>query len=191
MDKKRLEELCNRAIDGCLSPEDEQELATHLKENPGLMGELEDLGRIRSELQTHLPAEVEPPYPDFFNAHLERLIREDEMVDAPAASPVKQARSVWLGWLLPAAGAAILAFFAGTQLRGPEKPMAGAVATALPVVYSPITSVRPEAILDEDTGGTVIILEGLAAIPDNVDLAKAPWDDEGGARLASATSNTL
>ena len=60
MDKKRLEELCNRAIDGSLSPEDEQELATHLKENPGLMSELEDLGRIRSELQTHLPAEVEP-----------------------------------------------------------------------------------------------------------------------------------
>lgn len=171
MDNKRLEELYTRALDGCLTPEDERDFAVHLKEHPELLQEMEAFGEIRSRLKSHVPAEVEPPYPEFFNSHLERMIREAEHASAQEA-PSRSARSSWLGWLLPAGAAAVLAFFAGMQLGGPEAVGPGPVAATTPVVYSPLTSVRPEAIVDRVTGGTVIILEGLEAIPDSVDLVR-------------------
>ena len=188
MDKKRLEELYYRALDGGLSEENERELADHLQAHPECLEDLEGFGEIRKDLQAHFPATEEPPYPEFFNSHLERMIREDERGADPA--PVtRRTHATWLGWLLPAAGAVALAFFAGMQLADPGEPAGAQMSTSLPVVYSPITSVRPEAVLDQETGNTVILLEGLAAIPDSVNLAQASWDRDGQGKLAAAGDN--
>ena len=83
MNDDRKEELLTRWMDDALSAEELRELEPVLAENPDLNEERVDYRKLRDELKAAIPAEVEPPYPDFFNAHLERLVREasgDEQV---------------------------------------------------------------------------------------------------------------
>lgn len=171
MNEQRREELLTRWMDGVLTDVEQEELAPYLSKHPEMDAEREGFLRLRREIQTAIPASEEPPYPDFFNTHLERLIAEERgaVVEEP-----KPANGLWRMlslWLAPAAAAVVLAFLAGMQLGnsrdGGELMVAGPVA---PAVYSPIATVQAEAMQDESFGGTVIVLEGLEAIPNSVDL---------------------
>ena len=74
-------------MDGTLSAEEHGELEPFLQKHPELEGEREEYLRLREELRSVLPAEVEPPYPEFFNTHLMRQIREGEREEAVAEKP--------------------------------------------------------------------------------------------------------
>jgi anti-sigma factor RsiW len=180
MNNKRLEELTTRAMDECLSGEDEREYALYLKTHPEAVAEVAAYKRIRTALRAEIPASQEPPYPDFFNSHLERMVRESE--EKSGQAPAK--KSWWASygtWLVPASAAAILAFFAGMQIAPPIPSTVVATDVALPAVYSPIASVHAEAVQDAGLGGALIILDGLDDLPDSVDLMQAaggPIEDD-------------
>jgi anti-sigma factor RsiW len=180
MNNKRLEELTTRAMDECLSGEEEREYALYLKAHPEAVAEVEAFKRIRAALRAEIPASQEPPYPEFFNSHLERMVRESEQVAERA--PAK--KSWWASygtWLIPASAAAILAFFAGMQIAPPDAPKRDAATAGLPAVYSPIASVHAEAVRDLGLGSALIILDGLDDLPDSVDLmqtAGGPIEDD-------------
>ena len=181
MNKERLEELHTRALDGCLTPEDEKEYAAYLKEHPDELSELESYKQLRADLRSQIPSEQEPPYPDFFNSHLKKLIEESEQV-APPAETQKSWFETFGTWLIPAAAAAVLAFFAGMQINqeivAPAAVASNNTDTILPAVYSPIASVSAQAIRDQGLGGAVIILEGLEALPDSLELTQSSGGDE-------------
>lgn len=143
-------------------------------EHPEYLEERERNRAWRSTMQSVIPAEVEMPSAEFFNA---RIMRE---IATPAAThpanvvsmaPAAGKRRVWL---MPAAAAAgmVLAFLAGsriapksvqttiTEVRGNE-----------PVIYTPEAGVKAASFADAK--GTLIVLDGVQAISDTRELMEA------------------
>ncbi|HVJ45573.1 MAG TPA: hypothetical protein VM511_04240, partial [Luteolibacter sp.] len=67
---------------------------------PDQLAAREEVRAWRKNISTVIPAEVEPPYPDFFNSRIEKSIRELSAKEAPPA-PVRESGSFWR-WLFPA-----------------------------------------------------------------------------------------
>lgn len=187
MDQNRKEELLSLWMDDALDEEARQELDSHLAKNPGLEREREEYLRLRDELRAVLPAHVEPPYPDFFNTHLERLIREEEAAEVAQVGRANT-KGLWPRmrlWLAPgmaAAVAVVVAFLAGMRVGAPAGgELVVRSASMVPAVYSPISTVNVRAWEDQEVGVTVIVLDGLEEIPSSVDLLQTTVGVEGGA----------
>lgn len=129
--------------------------------------------RWRALITTAIPAAEEPPYPDFFNSRVAHAIRDQTTQPAVVAPP----RSRWRSALMPLAACAgmALAFWLGTQTRTAvtEVVVEGAP-RAIPVepfVYTPEIGVQAERFASANASATVIVLNGVAAIPDTLDFS--------------------
>lgn len=146
--------------------------------------------QMKSLLRGALPATEEPPYAEFFNARIAREIERE----AAAASPVTPVTptvgspgKLWR-WFLPATAVAgmALCFWAGTRVA-PEpamvhNPPPPAVPAPLPVLYTPEKGVKADYFASEPADAMVIVLDGVAAIPDSFEppeTASAPDKDPG------------
>ena len=99
MNQNRKEELLTRWIDDALSDAEQGELEALLAEHPDLGRERDDYLRLRDEMQSAMPSSVEPPYPDFFNAHLERLVKNatrEKSLPARGSSSLRRLFGWWL-----------------------------------------------------------------------------------------------
>ena len=138
----------------------------------------EEVRRWRSMMAAAVPAAVEPPYPEFFNARVERAIREPQ-----AAKPQVEHDLRWGPWwrhlLMPLAACVGMAFtfWLGTRINPqPAEAMAAApprVVPAEPVVYTPETGVEAERFSSTPASATVIVLRGVDAIPDDTDFSES------------------
>jgi anti-sigma factor RsiW len=131
--------------------------------------------RWRELIASAIPAGEEPPYPDFFNARVARAIR----MQAPQSAALAQHRSGWKSLLMPLAACAgmVLAFWLGTQTKPatPEVVVVEGAPRAIPVepfVYTPEIGVQAERFTSSNASATVIVLNGVAAIPDTLDFSK-------------------
>lgn len=135
-----------------------------------------------------IPAEQEPPYADLFNARIARAVREP----AEPANVVPMRRFSWQSILMPLAACAgmVLTFWIGTQTRSgpPEIDVTGApkAIPVEPILYTPERGVVAEWISSNDAAATVIVLNGVAAIPDEMDFTKTV--DSGTTREIDATA---
>ena len=139
---------------------------------PEQLAARDEIRRWRGVISEAMPASVEPPYPDFFNNRVLQAIREQ----APAVEPLRVKRASWTAWFLPVAACAgmLLAFWAGTKTRStPEYNVAGAPKAIIvePAVYTPERGVKAEWFASQDASATVIVLNGVAAIPDTMDFS--------------------
>ncbi len=139
----------------------------------------EEARRWRNTIRSVVPASEEPPFPDFFNSRIAKAIREAEPRPALPAARTPW----WRGWLLPSSAFAgmALAFWLGTLTDG-------ARTGGMPAVYTPQTGVDAEWFASAPADATVIVLQGVDAIPDSLDLgetaALAPWSHEGPATVS-------
>ncbi|MGJ8655120.1 MAG: hypothetical protein ACSHX6_01615 [Akkermansiaceae bacterium] len=128
---------------------------------------------LNDEMMALLPASVEPPYPEFFNAKLQQAIEDDSWsVDAVEHEPARATGSLWQKlrlMLAPAAIAALVAFYAGMQMRSVEPVEAPELAVEESSVYVPHRGIV--AAVSESSGATEIVLDGLAPISDELDIA--------------------
>lgn len=150
-----------------------------IKNDPALFARREAARAWRAAVANTIPAALEPPYPDFFNSRIEKAIRElSPQPRPPAKAPF------WRAWWLPATAVAgiILAFWAGTLTGGRETrvvtiakpvPVAAAPVAAAPVLYTPEHGVDAELFTSADAEATVIVLEGVEAIPDALDFSES------------------
>lgn len=166
MNDDRKEELLTRWMGDALSAEELRELEPLLAKNPELNEERVDYRKLRDELKAAIPAEVEPPYPDFFNSHLERLVREasrDEQVSEGASRGFSR---IWLWWMAPAATAVVVgAFLLGMQsVQPPDSP--GLADASSSEIYSPLATVETKIIRDAELDATLIVVEGLDDLDD-------------------------
>ncbi len=130
----------------------------------------------RAMISAAVPAVVEPPYPDFFNSRVMQGIRDS----APKAVPKRP--SVFRHWLMPLAACAgmVLAFWIGKESHGPAAPVynvAGAP-RAIPVdplLYTPEKGVKAEWFASDHASAAVIVLNGVAAIPDSTDFSQTVY----------------
>lgn len=133
-----------------------------------------EVRRWRELIGTALAAEQEPPYPDFFNRRVVRAIRES----TPEPAVVSKRRFSWQTLRLPLAACAgmVLAFWLGvkTQSGPPEVDVAGVPREIAvePFVYTPESGVEAERFGSLDAAATVIVLSGVAAIPDATDFSE-------------------
>lgn len=145
--------------------------------------------RWRELIGAALPAAQEPPYPEFFNLRVARAIREA----APEPAVVAKRRLSWPALIMPLAACAgmVFAFWLGVKSSAvaPEVVVAGAP-RAIPVepfVYIPESGVRAEYIASSKASATVIVLNGVAAIPDSTDFSTTTSQLEA-AREGAATA---
>lgn len=131
--------------------------------------------RMKGLMQAHLPAVEEPPYAEFFNARVAREILRGDTPAAPVAPTVTAPGKSWR-WFLPATAVAgmALCFWAGTRMvpasgvvENPPTPPALAPA---PVLYTPEKGVKAAYFASEPADAMVIVLDGVAAIPDSFEV---------------------
>ncbi len=146
-------------------------------DKPDRLAAREELRSYRSIMAQNLPASIEPPYPDFFLTRVNQGIRDIQVVEEKAAAPMgAPARSFWNSWLMPAAALAgmVFAFSIGKQSREPAANLT-AVPSQAPAIYTPEEGVDAEWFSSVNAGATVIVLEGVSAIPDSTDFSETVY----------------
>jgi hypothetical protein len=122
-----------------------------------------------------IPASEEPPYSDFFNGRIRRAITETAQVETAArVRKVSWWRTVWM----PTAAVAgmALTFWLGTRVVTPPQASSPVVVTPPPVpaispaLYTPDVEVKADYFSSAKARATVIVLDGVAAIPDDLDF---------------------
>lgn len=139
---------------------------------PAQLAAREEIRRWRATMAAAVPASVEPPYPEFFNSRVLHAIRRQKPVPAVA---VKNPFS-WKSWFIPMAACAgmMMAFWVGKQSRtAPEYDVSNAprAIPVEPVVYTPENGVKAEWFSSTEASATVIVLNGVPAIPDATDFS--------------------
>jgi len=129
----------------------------------------------RATMAAAIPPSEEPPYPDFFNSRVLQAIREQ----TPVAVPQVKSFS-WKSWCMPVAACVgmALTFWVGTKTKAtPEYDVAGApkAIPVEPVVYTPENGVNAEWFASQEASATVIVLKGVAAIPDATDFSETVY----------------
>lgn len=151
-------------------------------EHPEQLAAREEIRRWRATISAVIPASEEPPYPDFFNSKVLQAIREQTPKPAvPVNKPV-----FWKTWLMPMAACAgmALTFWVGTKTHStPEYDVAGApkAIPVEPVIYTPENGVNAELFASKEASATVVVLNGVTAIPDATDFSATvyvPMDRE-------------
>ncbi len=141
--------------------------------HPEHLAERERVRQWRAMISAAVPAAEEPPYPDFFNSRLARAISGN--TPQPAAAPMT--RAGWRKFLMPAAACAgmTLAFWLGTKTHGGplEVDVTGApkAIPVEPLVYTPEKGVEAQCFSSSKASATVIVLNGVNAIPDETDFS--------------------
>lgn len=167
------EELFSKWIDDCLTPDEQVIVDAALAEDPSLIEEVESARGLGDLMKSEFPASQEPMYPDFFNS---QILNKVAQIDREGAAKTAEKSSPWwarigFAWV-PASGlAAVLAFFAGTKVNPPEQDADFAAATELPNVYTPGGNHKTRVVANAQGEVSVIVVEGLDAIGDDVDFA--------------------
>lgn len=132
-----------------------------------------EVRRWRELMAAALPASEQPPYPDFFNTRVARVIREP----TPEPVMVPKRRFAWQSLFLPVAACAgmALTFWLGAQMHTVPSPAAGVAGAPRtmpvePMVYTPENGVDAERFASPNASATVIVLNGVDAIPDATDF---------------------
>jgi hypothetical protein len=144
--------------------------ATH---QPSQIAARDEIRKWRATMTAVMPASEQPPYPDFFNRRIIQAIQ----AEAPQAGKVTKKAFSWASWFMPLAACSgmVLAFFVGkkSQTVSPYD-VANAPRAILvePVVYTPENGVNAEWFTSSKASATVIVLSGVAAIPDTTDFSE-------------------
>jgi hypothetical protein len=135
-----------------------------------------EIRQWRILISAAIPAVEEPPYPDFFNSRVMQGIRDS----APPTVPGKP--SIFRNWWMPLAACAgmALAFWIGTETRHPVTPVynladAPRAIPLDPLLYTPEKGVNAEWFASDQASATVIVLNGVAAIPDSTDFSETVY----------------
>jgi hypothetical protein len=144
---------------------------------PEQMEAREAVRKWRGMMASALPASEEPPFPDFFNSRVRQAI-----VDATAQSaPEQRVGWSWKSWFMPTAACAgmVMTFWAGTRVNPPVTDEYAAIPRAIivePALYTPENGVEAEWVSSQNANASVIILKGVAAIPDSFDLTETAYE---------------
>ncbi|MFZ9941760.1 MAG: hypothetical protein ACO3F7_06375 [Luteolibacter sp.] len=186
-----------------LDGEDFANVEAWAQSQPDQLAMRESARKWKAMINSGIPATEEPPYADFFNARIARSIREQQFQQSPQA---KSASVIpfWKKFTRPLAACAgmALTFWLGIHSRSIPvvdeiaeiatvseiNQLAGAGDDLPAMVYTPVNGVSAEYFDSDDAAATVVILEGVAAIPDTVDLTKQTADNES-PREIDATAN--
>ena len=183
----RKEELITRWIDGELNEETREEFDALMAEDSEFCERIrEEAEGIGSAMRSEISADVEPPYPDFFNSQIQKRIRQASHATVPDNAS-GGASVLW--WLRSPFTWGAAALFMLMLLTRNDDGVSGSGSYEIST-YAPDPRVSVErAEYDDDAQATVIMLTGLEPIPDDVEVrgrnitAYDPADTRGGGRF--------
>jgi anti-sigma factor RsiW len=164
------DQMLARWLDNELGAEERTRFEAMLAADPALRQEAESMKGLGNALRAHVPFEREVPHPDFFNSQIQEAIAADQRVHARSKGGVRAAAG-WLVWLrAPWALAGAAAVLAGGLflLRSGD---AAKVRTEILSLYAPNAGVQAAVSYNEDAEATVLLLDGLEAIPADRNVA--------------------
>ncbi len=183
MKKKPDETMLTLWMDGKLEGDELQRVEAWVQAHPELLAERDTVQAMSAAIRRHVPGSIEPPYPEFFNKHVLRRIGDDAV--SSAAAPARRQNGFWRWFAMPVAAAAmVVCFYIGTQVSEPAEITAPVVAQT-GSVYTPDGNVSADMFKSTDAQATVIVLEGLDDIPDELDMVGEPSVDRSGAVMVS------
>ncbi|MFV1994998.1 MAG: anti-sigma factor [Verrucomicrobiales bacterium] len=164
------QEKLTRWIDGELEPAALEDL---LARHPELRAEKKAAKEIGDSLRSEMESGERIPFPDFFNHQIQRAIEQERhpalRASAYEGMPSESFFSLFklTRNLAAAALLVLLGVFIGSAIidRGPD-------GTEIVTAYTPDPSVVAEVHYSADADATILLLEGLAAIPDDHDITK-------------------
>lgn len=154
-----------RYLDGEMDAAERAAFESSLAAHPELRTDLESMNLLGEVLRKNVAAEREVPHADFFNSQIQVRIAQEE-IDRKRAAPAG-AGGGWLGWLrqpwFVAAATALVAVaaFVAWENRGSSAQDTSIVLST----YTPNPTVQARAYHSEDANATVLLLDGLAALP--------------------------
>lgn len=186
-------ELLTLWLEGELEGPDLVAVDAWIADHPEWLERRASIQSWQTSLRAVLPREEELPAAEFFQARLAKAIREESPataakpaeVAAVVAGKVTAVRSWWARLALPAAALIGMGFcfWAGTAVNRtgstqavttqPDKPTEG---PWRPSLYTPQQGVKASIVDSEHSGASVIVLEGVAAIPDSFEVPTATAD---------------
>ena len=178
------EEQLTRWMDDELEGDELARMEAWAQDHPEFQAERDAVKAMRSDIRANIPASVEPPYSEFFNQRILRAIENDQLA---ASKNQAQEGSHWMAWLLnnkwmalPTAAAAMaMCFYLGMQVNDrPQELAPMAAMLTKPVIYTPDGDIKAEVFSSTDNGATVIVLDGLDDIPDELEIASGPYPGE-------------
>ncbi len=170
-----------------LDGEDFAKVEAWAQSQPDQLAMRESARRWKAMIHAGIPASEEPPYADFFNARIARSITRQK---AQAVTETKTEITVpfWRKFALPLAACVGMAFsfWLGIHSRSipvvetiaeitvPGEMIQLAEANDIPpaAIYTPENGVSAEYFESDMASASVVILDGLAAIPDSTDLTR-------------------
>lgn len=162
-------------LDDELHGEELAEVEAWAGRNPEHLAAREEVRRWRAMIAASVPASEEPPYAELFNGRIANAIREPSP-ESVIAMPARGFRLRSILMPLAACAGMVIAFWLGgkTQSHVPEIDVTGApkAIPVEPIVYTPEGGVEAEWFASDDASATVIVLNGVDAIPDATDFSK-------------------
>lgn len=183
-------------MDGELEGAALERVEAWVADHPELLAERDAARALGEQLRAHIAADVEPPYPEFFNQKILRTIA-DEANESTGEANESSGWRAWWQWLsapvaVPLSLAAMaLCFYLGTQMgSGTAVPLDERVVVSAASVYTPDGTVHADMFRSSDADATVIVLEGLEALPDELEMAAGPLPAESGAVMVGTRRYT-
>lgn len=146
----------------------------------------ESARKWKAMVKSAIPAVEEPPYPDFFNKRIAQHIKRHEAQQTETRA--QNTIPFWRKFTLPLAACAGMAFTFWLGIHSRSIPVVETIAEMTATdeliqlaeandsppatVYTPENGVRAECFESETASATVVVLDGLAAIPDTTDLTR-------------------
>jgi hypothetical protein len=136
----------------------------------------DEVRQWRRMMAETLPADEQPPYADFFNHRIAKSIRDS----TPAAVIAAKPRFSMASWFMPVAACAgmVIAFMLGERRAAiPDIDVTGAprAIPVEPIIYTPENGVTADWFESFGASATVIVLNGVSAIPDTTDFSETAY----------------
>ncbi|MFN0078210.1 MAG: anti-sigma factor family protein [Prosthecobacter sp.] len=155
-----------RWLDGEINESERASFEERLKHDPALAKEAQELRALSATLRSHLSAEIKMPHADFFNSQIQVRISQMEADEPRSKQSAALDWATLLHWLrqpwFAAAGAVALAVLSFVLFRpASDAPTKSTILSS----YTPNTHVRAHTFHDEAADATVLMLDGLDAVP--------------------------
>jgi len=149
-----------------LSLDEQKTVDAWAADHPEWLGKRDSARRWRQQMGQIMEPAAAMPYGEFFQSRLmrsiEQCVQTTVILPEPVSAPVSSKNGSWSKWMLPfsVAAAMIMGFIGGRQWQ--DKPHRSKTL----VTYTPEEGVKAEFFETSPAEGTVIVLNGVEALPD-------------------------
>lgn len=167
------DQLLGRWLDGELTPEEAARFEAMMAADPALREEAQSMKKMGEDIRAHVTMDREVPHADFFNSQIMERITAEQQAEQRAKTGSKATASAgWLDWLrMPWVYAGAAAVLVAGFFLLQNRPLSTDGHTQILSLYAPSATVKATASYNADADATVLMLDGLEAIPADRNVA--------------------